>query len=142
MTLQDISVAYTAVATAENGRDGRVASDDGKLDVVVNPPKEMGGSGAGTNPEQLFAAGYSACFQGALGVVARQEKADISGSTVTAAVSIGKTAAGGFGLEVAITATIPNVDEATARALVEKAHQVCPYSNATRGNIKVELAVA
>ncbi|GAA2989013.1 Ohr subfamily peroxiredoxin [Streptomyces sp. KhCrAH-43] len=142
MTIQDIAVAYTAVATAENGRDGRVASDDGKLDVVVNPPKEMGGSGAGTNPEQLFAAGYSACFQGALGVVARQEKADISGSTVTAAVSIGKTEAGGFGLEVAITATIPNVDEATARALVEKAHQVCPYSNATRGNIKVELAVA
>ncbi|MCG7525716.1 organic hydroperoxide resistance protein [Streptomyces sp. OfavH-34-F] len=142
MTIQDISVAYTAVATAENGRDGRVASDDGKLDVVVNPPKEMGGSGAGTNPEQLFAAGYSACFQGALGVVARQEKADISGSTVTAAVSIGKTAAGGFGLEVAITATIPNVDEETARALVEKAHQVCPYSNATRGNIKVELTVA
>ncbi|SED74237.1 peroxiredoxin, Ohr subfamily [Streptomyces sp. 2131.1] len=142
MTIQDIAVAYTAVATAENGRDGRVASDDGKLDVVVNPPKEMGGSGAGTNPEQLFAAGYSACFQGALGVVARQEKADISGSTVTAAVSIGKTEAGGFGLEVAITATIPTVDEATARALVEKAHQVCPYSNATRGNIKVELAVA
>ncbi|MGW2475785.1 organic hydroperoxide resistance protein [Streptomyces sp. NPDC001665] len=142
MTIQNIAVAYTAVATAENGRDGRVASDDGKLDVVVNPPKEMGGSGAGTNPEQLFAAGYSACFQGALGVVARQEKADISGSTVTAAVSIGKTEAGGFGLEVAITATIPNVDKETAQALIEKAHQVCPYSNATRGNIKVELAVA
>ncbi|MFB8209552.1 organic hydroperoxide resistance protein [Streptomyces sp. NPDC056010] len=142
MTIQDIAVAYTAVATAENGRDGRVASDDGKLDVIVNPPKEMGGSGAGTNPEQLFAAGYSACFQGALGVVARQEKADISGSTVTAAVSIGKTEAGGFGLEVAITATIPNVDKATAQALIEKAHQVCPYSNATRGNIKVDLAVA
>ncbi|MFJ6459709.1 organic hydroperoxide resistance protein [Streptomyces sp. NPDC091387] len=142
MTIQDIAVAYTAVATAENGRDGRVSSDDGKLDVVVNPPKEMGGSGAGTNPEQLFAAGYSACFQGALGVVARQEKADISGSTVTAAVGIGKTEAGGFGLEVAITATIPNVDKATARALIEKAHQVCPYSNATRGNIKVELSVA
>ncbi|MDK0519318.1 organic hydroperoxide resistance protein [Streptomyces sp. ML-6] len=142
MTIQDINVLYTAVATAENGRDGRVSSDDGKLDVVVNPPVAMGGSGAGTNPEQLFAAGYSACFQGALGVVARQEKADISGSTVTAAVGIGKTAEGGFGLEVAITATIPNVDADTARALVEKAHQVCPYSNATRGNIKVELSVA
>ncbi|WP_405936624.1 organic hydroperoxide resistance protein [Streptomyces sp. NBC_00726] len=142
MTIQDIAVAYTAVATAENGRDGRVASDDGKLDVVVNPPKELGGSGAGTNPEQLFAAGYSACFQGALGVVARRVKADISGSTVTAAVSIGKTEAGGFGLEVAITATIPNVDRATAQALIEQADQVCPYSNATRGNIKVELAVA
>ncbi|PAX82555.1 Ohr family peroxiredoxin, partial [Streptomyces albidoflavus] len=84
MSIQHIDVAYTAVATAENGRDGRVATDDGKLDVVVNPPKEMGGSGAGTNPEQLFAAGYSACFQGALGVVARAAKADIKGSTVTA----------------------------------------------------------
>ncbi|MFF0742502.1 organic hydroperoxide resistance protein [Streptomyces sp. NPDC004111] len=142
MSIQKIDVKYTAVATAENGRDGRVATDDGKLDVVVNPPKEMGGSGAGTNPEQLFAAGYSACFQGALGVVARKEKADISGSTVTAKVGIGQNEEGGFGLEVAISATIPNVDEATARSLVEKAHQVCPYSNATRGNIKVELSVA
>ncbi|MEU3216019.1 organic hydroperoxide resistance protein [Streptomyces sp. NPDC006971] len=142
MTMHDINVLHTAVATAENGRDGRVSSDDGNLDVVVNPPRSMGGSGAGTNPEQLFAAGYSACFQGALGVVARQEKADISGSTVTAAVSIGKTAEGGFGLEVAISASIPNVDGATARSLVEKAHQVCPYSNATRGNIKVDLSVA
>ncbi|MFE6036054.1 organic hydroperoxide resistance protein [Streptomyces sp. NPDC056452] len=142
MTIEHIDVAYTAVATAENGRDGRVSSDDGNLDVVVNPPKAMGGSGAGTNPEQLFAAGYSACFQGALGVVARKEKADITGSTVTASVSIGKTGAGGFGLEVAITASIPNVDRATAQSLIEKAHQVCPYSNATRGNIKVELSVA
>ncbi|MFI5757029.1 organic hydroperoxide resistance protein [Streptomyces sp. NPDC051569] len=142
MTIQKLDVVYTAVATAENGRDGRVSSDDGKLDVVVNPPKEMGGSGAGTNPEQLFAAGYSACFQGALGVVARQAKADISGSTVTAKVGFGKTEAGGFGLEVAISASIPNVDEATAKELLEKAHAVCPYSNATRGNIKVELSVA
>ncbi|MBY8887908.1 organic hydroperoxide resistance protein [Streptomyces sp. PTM05] len=142
MSIQSVDVLYTAVATAENGRDGRVSSDDGKLDVVVNPPKEMGGSGAGTNPEQLFAAGYSACFQGALGVVARQEKADISGSTVTAKVGIGKTEAGGFGLTVEISASIPNVDAATAQALVEKAHQVCPYSNATRGNIEVKLSVA
>lgn len=142
MTIQKIDPLYTAVATAENGRDGRVATDDSKLDVVVNPPKEMGGSGAGTNPEQLFAAGYSACFQSALGVVARKEKADISGSTVTAKVSIGKTEAGGFGLEVELTASIPNVDAATAQDLLEKAHQVCPYSNATRGNIKVDLSVA
>ncbi len=141
MSIQPVEVLYTAVATAENGRDGRVASDDGQLDVVVNPPKELGGSGAGTNPEQLFAAGYSACFQGALGVVARQEKVDISGSTVTAQVGIGKTAEGGFGLKVAISATIPTVDAATALALVEKAHQVCPYSNATRGNIEVTLDV-
>lgn len=142
MTLQKIDPLYTAVATAENGRDGRVSTDDEKLDVVVNPPKEMGGSGAGTNPEQLFAAGYSACFQSALGVVARKEKADISGSTVTAKVSIGKTEAGGFGLAVELTASIPNVDAATAKDLLEKAHQVCPYSNATRGNIKVDLSVA
>ncbi|MFI1395308.1 organic hydroperoxide resistance protein [Streptomyces sp. NPDC020681] len=140
MSIQQSDVLYTAVATAENGRDGRVATDDGQVDLVVNPPKEMGGSGAGTNPEQLFAAGYSACFQGALGVVARQEKADIAGSTVTAHVGIGKNDEG-FGLIVKITATIPNVDEAGARALLEKAHQVCPYSKATRGNITVELAV-
>ncbi len=142
MAITPVDVLYTAVATAENGRDGRVASDDGKLDVVVNPPKELGGSGAGTNPEQLFAAGYSACFQGALGVVARQTKADISGSTVTARVGFGKTPAGGFGLTVELIAHIPAVDAATAKELLEKAHQVCPYSNATRDNIQVTLTVA
>ncbi|MEV3991051.1 organic hydroperoxide resistance protein [Streptomyces sp. NPDC049837] len=141
MSIQQSDVLYTAVATAENGRDGRVATNDGKLDVVVNPPKEMGGSGEGTNPEQLFAAGYSACFQGALGVVARQEGADISGSTVTAEVGIGKNAEG-FGIIVKISAKIPNVSAATAKELVEKAHQVCPYSKATRGNITVDLDVA
>ncbi|MEU9984676.1 organic hydroperoxide resistance protein [Streptomyces sp. NPDC050856] len=141
MSIQQSDVLYTAVATAENGRDGRVSTEDGKLDVVVNPPKEMGGSGEGTNPEQLFAAGYSACFQGALGVVARQEGADISGSTVTAEVGIGKNAEG-FGITVRISAKIPKVSAATARELIEKAHQVCPYSKATRGNITVDLAVA
>ncbi|GHA68185.1 MULTISPECIES: organic hydroperoxide resistance protein [Streptomyces] len=140
MSIQHSDVLYTAVATAENGRDGRVATDDGKLDVVVNPPKAMGGSGEGTNPEQLFAAGYSACFQGALGVVARNENADISGSTVTAEVGIGKND-DGFGIIVKISASIPNVDAETAKSLIEKAHQVCPYSKATRGNITVELAV-
>ncbi|AYV27606.1 Organic hydroperoxide resistance protein OhrB [Streptomyces sp. ADI95-16] len=140
MSIQQSDVLYTAVATAENGRDGRVATSDGQLDVVVNPPKQMGGSGAGTNPEQLFAAGYSACFQGALGVVARNENADVSGSTVTAEVGIGKND-DGFGLIVKITASIPNVDAATAKDLIGKAHQVCPYSKATRGNITVELAV-
>ncbi|MEU1459207.1 organic hydroperoxide resistance protein [Streptomyces sp. NPDC005727] len=139
MPIQQSDVLYTAVATAENGRDGRVATDDGKLDVVVNPPKEMGGSGAGTNPEQLFAAGYSACFQGALGVVARQEGADVSGSTVTARVGIGRNE-DGFGIVVEISADIPHVDGATARALLEKAHQVCPYSKATRGDVTVTLA--
>ncbi|MFI7384908.1 organic hydroperoxide resistance protein [Streptomyces sp. NPDC049813] len=140
MAITQDDVVYTAVATAENGRDGRVSTDDGKLDVVVNPPKEQGGSGAGTNPEQLFAAGYSACFQGALAVVARQEGIDIAGSTVTAKVGIGKND-DGFGLIVEISATIPNADAATATSLVEKAHQVCPYSKATRGNITVTLSV-
>ncbi|MFR9798278.1 organic hydroperoxide resistance protein [Streptomyces sp. MS06] len=139
MSIQQTDVLYTAVATAENGRDGRVATDDGRLDVMVNPPKEMGGSGAGTNPEQLFAAGYSACFQGALGVVARQEGADVSGSTVTARVGIGRNDEG-FGITVEISADIPAVDAATARSLVEKAHRVCPYSKATRGDITVTLA--
>ncbi|MFB8243588.1 organic hydroperoxide resistance protein [Streptomyces sp. NPDC001046] len=138
MPIQQSDVLYTAVATAENGRDGRVATDDGTLDVVVNPPKEMGGSGAGTNPEQLFAAGYSACFQGALGVVARQEGADLTGSTVTAKVGLGKNG-DGFGIIVEISADIPHADRDTARALIEKAHEVCPYSKATRGNITVTL---
>ncbi|MEV8086048.1 organic hydroperoxide resistance protein [Streptomyces nigra] len=139
MPIQPADVLYTAVATAENGRDGRVATEDGTLDVVVNPPKEMGGSGTGTNPEQLFAAGYSACFQGALAVVARREKTDVTGSTVTAKVGIGKND-DGFGLIVEISANIPNVDGETARALLKKAHEVCPYSRATRGNITVTLA--
>ncbi|MCX4880551.1 organic hydroperoxide resistance protein [Streptomyces sp. NBC_00847] len=137
--IQQADVLYTAVATATNGRDGRVATDDGKLDVVVNPPRELGGNGAGTNPEQLFAAGYSACFQGALGVVARQEKADITGSTITAKIGIGKND-DGFGIIVEISAEIPNVDANTAKGLLEKAHQVCPYSKATLGNITVTLA--
>ncbi|WP_327189180.1 organic hydroperoxide resistance protein [Streptomyces xinghaiensis] len=140
MSVQTVDVLYTAIATAEGGRDGRVATDDGKLDVVVNPPKELGGSGAGTNPEQLFAAGFSACFQSALGVVARQRKADITGSRVTAKVGIGKAGAG-FGLEVELAVSIPGADEATVRELTEAAHQICPYSNATRGNIKVGLTV-
>ncbi|MGO4456147.1 organic hydroperoxide resistance protein [Streptomyces sp. M-16] len=141
MSITQSDVAYTAVATAENGRDGRVATNDGQLDVVVNPPKELGGSGAGTNPEQLFAAGYSACFQGALSVAARNENVDVAGSTVTAEVGIGKNDEG-FGIIVKITASIPTVDAATAKDLVEKAHQICPYSKATRGNISVELNIA
>ncbi|MEU8459870.1 organic hydroperoxide resistance protein [Streptomyces sp. NPDC029003] len=141
MSITQSDVAYTAVATAENGRDGRVSTDDKQLDVVVNPPKELGGSGAGTNPEQLFAAGYSACFQGALSVAARNENVDVTGSTVTAEVGIGKNDEG-FGIIVKITASIPTVDAATAKDLVEKADQICPYSKATRGNITVELNVA
>ncbi|MET9128069.1 organic hydroperoxide resistance protein [Streptomyces sp. NPDC004528] len=138
MSIQQSDVLYTAVATAHNGRDGRVATDDGRLDVVVNPPKELGGSGAGTNPEQLFAAGYSACFQGALGVVARGRNIDLTGSTVTARVGLGRND-DGFGIIVEISATVPAVDAATARDLVEQAHQVCPYSKATRGDVTVTL---
>ncbi|WP_328338257.1 organic hydroperoxide resistance protein [Streptomyces violaceus] len=138
MPIQQSDVLYTAVATAENGRDGRVATDDGRLDIVVNPPQAMGGSGAGTNPEQLFAAGYSACFQGALGVVAREVGADLTGATVTAKVGLGKNG-DGFGIIVEISADIPKVDRGAALSLVEKAHEVCPYSKATRGNIIVTL---
>ncbi|MFC9128501.1 organic hydroperoxide resistance protein [Streptomyces sp. NPDC057099] len=138
MPIQQSDVLYTAVATAGNGRDGRVATDDGRLDVVVNPPRAMGGSGAGTNPEQLFAAGYSACFQGALGVVARETGADLTGSTVTARVGLGKNG-DGFGIIVEISADLPKVEPGAARSLVEKAHEVCPYSKATRGNITVTL---
>jgi Ohr subfamily peroxiredoxin len=143
MTVAVEKVLYTAHATAHGGRDGKVATNDGKLDVVVAPPAEMGGTGNGTNPEQLFAAGYAACFQSALMVVARRARADVSGSTVTAEVGIGPINGGaGYGLEVALVVSLPGVERAAAEDLVAKAHQVCPYSNATRGNIKVDLKVA
>jgi len=132
---------YTAVATATHGREGRAVSSDGKLDLQLGIPKEMGGSGEGTNPEQLFAAGYSACFAGALGLVGRAAKIDVSDAAVTAEVGIGKQGEG-FGLAVTLRVELPeNVDEATGRKLVEQAHQVCPYSNATRGNIPVDLVI-
>jgi lipoyl-dependent peroxiredoxin len=143
MTIAVDKVAYTAKATAQGGRDGKVATDDGKLEVVVAPPVEMGGSGKGTNPEQLFAAGYAACFHSALKLVARKTRQDADGSTVTAEVGIGPINGGaGFGLEVALEVSLPGVDRAVAEELVAKAHEVCPYSNATRGNIKVDLKVA
>jgi Ohr subfamily peroxiredoxin len=130
-----------AKATATGGREGHAVSDDGILDVDLQPPKEMGGPGGATNPEQLFAAGFAACFQSALGVVGRRGGVDTSASTVEADVSIGPIPGGAYGLAVAIRVTIPGVDEATARSLTEAAHQVCPYSNATRGNIDVTLEV-
>ena len=139
MTTQLSKVLYTAKATATGGRDGHTTSDDGILDLDLRPPKEMGGPGGATNPEQLFAAGYAACFQSALSVVGRRQGVDTSASTVEADVSIGATGGGGFGLAVALRVAIPGVDEATTRALTEAAHQVCPYSNATRGNIEVTL---
>lgn len=133
---------YTAEALATgDGRDGQARTSDGKLEVTLATPIEMGGSGEGTNPEQLFAAGYGACFHSALRVVARRQKADVSDSTVLAKVSIGANGQGGYGLAVQLEVSLPKVDAATAKALVEAAHQVCPYSNATRGNIDVELNV-
>ncbi|PKK35416.1 organic hydroperoxide resistance protein [Siphonobacter sp. SORGH_AS_0500] len=133
---------YTAQATATGGRNGQVKSSDGVLDLEVRVPKEMGGSGgAYSNPEQLFAAGYAACFDSALNLIIRTGKVKTGTTTVTAEVSIGKNDAGGFGLAVTLDVTIPGVDQATAEALVEKAHQVCPYSNATRNNVEVILQV-
>ncbi|MER5856973.1 organic hydroperoxide resistance protein [Streptomyces sp. NPDC059688] len=132
---------YTAVATATHGREGRAVSSDGKIDLKLAPPAELGGNGEGTNPEQLFAAGYAACFGSALGLVGRQAKVDVSDAAVTAEVGIGKQGEG-FGLKVTLRIELPeSVDQATGRKLVETAHQVCPYSNATRGNIEVDLVI-
>ncbi|MFF4356172.1 organic hydroperoxide resistance protein [Streptomyces sp. NPDC001604] len=132
---------YTAVATATHGRDGRTFTNDGKVDLKLAPPVELGGNGEGTNPEQLFAAGYAACFGSALGLVGRQAKVDVSDAAVTAEVGIGKQGEG-FALKVTLRIELPDtVDEATGRKLVETAHQVCPYSNATRGNIDVDLVI-
>ncbi|MET8852610.1 organic hydroperoxide resistance protein [Amycolatopsis sp. NPDC004625] len=132
---------YTAVATARgDGRNGEVTSSDGVIDESLAIPKEMGGPGGDkTNPEQLFAAGYSACFHSALQLVARQAKVSLNGSTVTAEVSVLKQEVG-FGLGVALNVSLPGLDQAQADQLVEQAHQVCPYSNATRGNIEVALS--
>jgi osmotically inducible protein OsmC len=137
-----MNVLYTAVATATgDGRNGHTASEDGILDLDVRIPKEMGGAGGATNPEQLFAAGYAACFHSALKVVAGQEKADVTGTEVSASVSIGMIDNGGFGLAIELDVHAPNLEHDAALALVEKAHQVCPYSNATRGNVEVKLSV-
>jgi lipoyl-dependent peroxiredoxin len=137
-----MNTLYTAEAlTTGDGRNGHARTSDGKLDLNLSIPKEMGGSGEGTNPEQLFAIGYAACFHSALRAVARQEKADVSDSAVGARVSIGNLDNGGFGLAVELEITLPNLDHATAAHLTEKAHQVCPYSNATRGNVDVNLVV-
>ncbi|QMU77544.1 organic hydroperoxide resistance protein [Streptacidiphilus sp. PB12-B1b] len=132
---------YTAAATA-SGRDGRAVSSDGQLDLTLAMPPALGGDGKGTNPEQLFAAGYAACFASALGLIGRQAKIDTSEASVTAEVSIGSNGEGGFGLAVVLRVELPDALQGeTGRELVEKAHQVCPYSNATRGNIPVELVV-
>ena len=133
---------YHAEARVTGGRDGRVTSSDKQLDVQLTTPKALGGPGGeGTNPEQLFAAGYSACFLSALKLVAGKAKAELPEDThINAKVAIGPDGEG-FGLAVTLAVTLPGLDESDARALVEKAHEVCPYSNATRGNIPVELEV-
>ncbi|MGK3989484.1 organic hydroperoxide resistance protein [Sorangium sp. So ce136] len=139
-----VDVKYTTQATAHGGRDGRATTADGALDVKLSTPKELGGAGGdGNNPEQLFAAGYAACFLGALKFVAGQEKARIpADATVTATVGIGPRSEGGFGIDVALRIALPGLERAQAEQLVEKAHQVCPYSNATRNNVPVRLEVA
>jgi len=133
---------YTAVATATGGRNGHVKSDNGVLDVQVRMPKALGGLNDDfTNPEQLFAAGYSACFDSALNLVIKQTKVKTGETTVTSKVSIGQIENGGFGLAVEMAVNIPEISLEEANELVEKAHQICPYSNATRNNIEVNLIV-
>ncbi len=141
------SAVYTAHAHTTGGRTGTSKTDDGRLEVTLDTPKAMGGNdGPGTNPEQLFAVGYSACFLGALKAVARGEKVKIPDeTTIDAAVSFGENAnegGKGFNIAVELKVTVPGFDKAQAEDLVHKAHQICPYSNATRGNVDVKLSVA
>ncbi|MDW5417763.1 organic hydroperoxide resistance protein [Iodobacter sp. CM08] len=138
-----MQILYTANATVTGGRDGRATSDDQQLDLQLSTPKALGGAGgAGTNPEQLFAAGYSACFIGAMKFVAAAEKITLAKDvSVNGLVGIGPNGQGGFGIAVALNISLPGMDRAAAEALVSKAHEVCPYSNATRGNVEVTLTI-
>ena len=136
-----MQIFYTAKATATGGRDGHVKSVDGSLDLDVRVPKEMGGGGGNyANPEILFAAGYAACFDSALSMIIRMEKVEAGTTSVTASVGIGKSEKG-YGLAVTLEVEVPGIERPLAESLVEKAHQVCPYSNATRGNVEVKLVV-
>jgi Ohr subfamily peroxiredoxin len=135
-------IVYVAEATAHGGRDGYVTSQDGHLELQVAVPREMGGSGLGTNPEQLFAAGYSACFHNALVLVGRRAGYDLTGSTVATKVGIGPNDAKGYGLAVAVNVSLPLLDQEPAARLVDAAHDVCPYSNATRGNIDISIMLS
>ncbi len=139
-----MTAIYTASATATgDGRNGHVRSSDGVLDFDLAIPKEMGGpGGALTNPEQLFAAGYAACFHSALKRVASTQKVTLTDTAITVDVGIGQLPTGGFGLNVTIEAELPGLPEAQAKEILEAAHQLCPYSNATRGNVEVELNLA
>ncbi|MEY5098476.1 MAG: hypothetical protein RJA36_1195 [Pseudomonadota bacterium] len=135
-------VLYTANTRTTGGREGRAVSDDGLLDVTLSLPKQLGGAGTATNPEQLFAAGYSACFIGALRHVAGIKKVAVPADVaVDASVDIGPIPAG-FGIAAKLVVHLPGLDRAVAQDLVDSAHQVCPYSNATRGNINVDLTLA
>ena len=135
-------VLYQAHATSTGGRDGTTKSSDGLLDLKLAAPKELGGLGGGVNPEQLFAAGYSACFIGAMKVVAGMQKIALPADTaISATVGIGKIPAG-FGIEAQLVVSMPGMDRAVAQGIIDKAHQVCPYSNATRGNIEVTITLA
>lgn len=137
-----MAAVYTAEALATGaGRNGHVTTTDGRLDLDLAIPTEMGGSGDGANPELLFAAGYAACFHSALQMVARMAKADLGDSSVGARVGIGPNGDGGFALEVTLEVVIPALPHDEAQALADRAHQVCPYSNATRGNIPVTVVV-
>ena len=139
-----VDVKYRTQATATGGRDGHARSQDGVLDVALSTPKELGGAGwAGTNPEQLFAAGYSACFIGALKVAGQQLKVKVPDDVaVHATVGIGPRSQGGFGITADLAVDLPGVDREQAQQLVDAAHQICPYSNATRGNVDVTLMLA
>jgi len=138
-----LKVLYTTKATATGGRDGQSGTDDGAFSVKLSTPKELGGGGGtGNNPEQLFASGYAACFLGAMKFVASQGGPKVpDGTKVHSTVGIGPRDEGGFGLDVALAVSLPGLPRAEAEALVEKAHQVCPYSNATRNNVPVRLSV-
>lgn len=130
---------YTARVDVTGGREGQALSDDGMLDVHLDEPIAEGGSGRGTNPEQLFAAGYGACFLSAIAAVARKDQIDTSAATVEAEVTLGRTADRSWSLAVTLRVAVPGVEPATADALISAAHDLCPYSNATRGNIEVTL---
>ncbi|QXQ08901.1 organic hydroperoxide resistance protein [Paeniglutamicibacter sp. Y32M11] len=138
-----MNTLYTAEALSTGqGREGRVFTSDGTLDVAMTPPKELGGSGNGTNPEQLFAAGFAACFHSALQLVARTQKVKVENSTVGGRVHFGQLETGGYQLAVELEVIIPDMPHEQAQALADAAHQVCPYSNATRGNIEVTVLVS
>ena len=139
-----INVLYRTSVIATGGRDGRARSEDGRVDVQLSTPKELGGTGGlGTNPEQLFAAGYSACFIGALKVAGQQLKTKVPGDTsITATIGIGPRSEGGLGITADLVISLPGVGREDAQRLVDTAHQICPYSNATRNNVDVRLTIA